>query len=70
MNDMENCTNLSGAAMELLQLAARQIEYRDCQRGCIYYDDESGALGCPHLRPRDNGIVCCYGYEESGIDHA
>ena len=48
----------SDEAMQLLRLSARQLEHRDCQRGCLHYDEERGALRCPHLYPRDNGVVC------------
>lgn len=62
---------LSTGAAELVKLAASQIEHRDCQRGCKFYNDRRGALYCPHLAPRDNGEIACYGWleEEAGVNH-
>ncbi len=56
---------LSIGAAELLKLAAHQIEVRDCQGrgGCRHYNVERGAMCCPSLNPRDNGEVCCYGWQ-------
>ena len=44
--------NLSIGAAELLRMAARKIEYRDCMRNCKFYDVERGAMFCPNLEPQ------------------
>lgn len=47
----------------MVQMAAQRIIDHDCRRDCRHYHDGDTPIACPHLYPRDNGVICCYGWE-------